>query len=227
MTEEGWLKAIDPGPMLQFLKGRMSDRKLRLFACGCCRRIWDLITDKRSRLAVAVSESFADGIAGPTERRKAALSAHELLTQPIDDFYSAPFFAANAAVLTTGLPALRAATATSGAVQNAVSFSISPSKNYPDPLKVREKEEAIQAQYVRCIFGNPFRPVTLNPSWLTPTVLALANGIYQDKAFDRLPIRADALQDSGCDNEDVLNHCRQPGLHTRGCWTLDLVLGRE
>ena len=61
--------------------------------------------------------------------------------------------------------------------------------------------------------GNPFRPITLNPSWLTSTVLALANGIYEEKAFDRMPILADALQDAGCDNEDILNHCRQPGEH--------------
>jgi hypothetical protein len=83
----------------------------------------------------------------------------------------------------------------------------------------------IQPTLLREVFGNPFSPVTLNPSWLAPTVLTLANGIYEEKAFDRMPILADALQDAGCDNEDILNHCRQPGEHVRGCWVVDLLTG--
>jgi hypothetical protein len=69
--------------------------------------------------------------------------------------------------------------------------------------------------------------VVINPTWLTSTVLALANGIYQEKAFDRMPILADALQDAGCDNEDILNHCRQPGEHVKGCFVVDLLLGKS
>jgi hypothetical protein len=69
--------------------------------------------------------------------------------------------------------------------------------------------------------------VSADPSWLTPTVLSLAQGIYEGRAFDRLPILADALQDAGCDNEDVLDHCRGPGPHVRGCWVVDLVLGKR
>ncbi|MBP3959984.1 hypothetical protein J8F10_32485 [Gemmata sp. G18] len=79
---------------------------------------------------------------------------------------------------------------------------------------------------MRELFGNPFRPVALVPVWLTSTVRALAEGIYQERAFDRMPILADALQDAGCDNEDILTHCRQPGEHVRGCWVVDLVLGK-
>ncbi|MCE9566330.1 MAG: hypothetical protein K8U57_30265 [Planctomycetes bacterium] len=84
-----------------------------------------------------------------------------------------------------------------------------------------------EAGLVRDIFGNPFRPVTVDPAWLTSTVLQLAGGIYEDRAFARLPILADALQDAGCDNDDVLNHCRQPDEHVRGCWVVDLVLGKK
>jgi hypothetical protein len=80
---------------------------------------------------------------------------------------------------------------------------------------------------VRDIFGNPFRPVAVDPSWLTETVVALAEGIYQERAFDRMPILADALEDAGCDDADVLNHCRQPGEHVRGCWVVDLLTGRK
>ena len=80
---------------------------------------------------------------------------------------------------------------------------------------------------IREVFGNPFRPITLKPSWLTSTVLALATGIYADKAFDRMPILADALQEAGCDNDDILDHCRHPGEHVRGCWVVDLLLNKK
>lgn len=80
---------------------------------------------------------------------------------------------------------------------------------------------------IRDIFGNPFRPVTVDSSWLTSTVLPLASGIYEEKAFDRMPILADALQDAGCDNAEVLEHCRGPGPHVRGCHVLDLILGKS
>ncbi len=80
---------------------------------------------------------------------------------------------------------------------------------------------------LRCIFGNPFRPVTCDPAWLTSAVTSLAQAIYNGTTFDRLPILADALEDAGCTNADLLNHCRQPGVHVKGCWALDLLLGRE
>jgi hypothetical protein len=82
------------------------------------------------------------------------------------------------------------------------------------------------AGVARCVFGNPFRPAVLDPSWLTPTVVALAEGIGADRAFDRLPILADALEDAGCADRAVLDHCRSPGPHVRGCWALDLLLGK-
>ena len=85
----------------------------------------------------------------------------------------------------------------------------------------------LQCDLVRCVFGNPFRPVVPDPVWLTSDVVLLASGVYEEKAFDRLPILADALQDAGCDNHDVLQHCRGVGPHTRGCWVVDLVLGKS
>jgi hypothetical protein len=88
-------------------------------------------------------------------------------------------------------------------------------------------EGAVQAALVRCIFGNPFRPVTFDPAWRTSDVLALAQGIYDERAFDRMPILADALQDAGCTNDDILTHCRDTNTpHARGCWVVDLVLGK-
>jgi hypothetical protein len=80
---------------------------------------------------------------------------------------------------------------------------------------------------LRDVFGNPFRPVSVDPRWLTSTVVTLAEGIYQERAFDRLPILADALQDAGCEDTELLGHCRGPGPHARGCWVVDLLTGRE
>jgi hypothetical protein len=80
---------------------------------------------------------------------------------------------------------------------------------------------------LRDAFGSPFRRIKPNPAWLTADVLALARGIYDERAFDRMPILADALLDAGCREEQVLGHCRGPGPHIRGCWAVDLVLGKR
>jgi hypothetical protein len=90
-----------------------------------------------------------------------------------------------------------------------------------------EAERREQVPLFRDIFGNPFRPVAFDLRWRTADVLGLARGIYDERAFDRLPLLADALMDAGCDREDVLAHCRSDGPHVRGCWVVDLVLGKE
>ena len=84
--------------------------------------------------------------------------------------------------------------------------------------------QRVSCDLTRCVFGNPFRPAAkLDPRWRTSTVLALAAGIYAERAFDRMPILADALMDAGCGNADVLGHCRAETPHCRGCWVVDLV----
>ena len=91
-------------------------------------------------------------------------------------------------------------------------------------------EPPVQAALLRDIFGNPFRPVAIEHGWLTwndGTIPKIAQAIYDDRAFDRLLVLADALEEAGCTNADLLNHCREPGPHVRGCWVVDLVLGRE
>jgi hypothetical protein len=89
-------------------------------------------------------------------------------------------------------------------------------------------ERAAQAVLVREVLGNPFRPVAFSPEWRTDTVLALARQMYSTEDFGAMPILADALQDAGCDNAEVLNHCREEGAtHVRGCWALDRILGKE
>jgi hypothetical protein len=88
---------------------------------------------------------------------------------------------------------------------------------------------ADRCQVVREMFGNPFRPITVDPSWLASnngTVPKLAQSIYDERVFDRLPILADALEDAGCTNQDMLMHCRAGGEHVRGCWVVDLLLAK-
>src|SRR5262249_31505167 len=91
----------------------------------------------------------------------------------------------------------------------------------------RNLEKQQQATLLREVVQYSLGPVVLNCTWLTSTVVSLAGGIYDEKAFDRMPILADALQDAGCDNSDILNRCRGDGLHVRGCWVVDLVLGKS
>jgi hypothetical protein len=95
------------------------------------------------------------------------------------------------------------------------------------------EEEMALADLIRDIFGNPFRPVTLTAAWQTPTVLALAQAADDDRTLPaetldpaRLAVLADALEEAGCDNADILSHCRQPGEHVRGCWVVDAILGK-
>jgi hypothetical protein len=110
----------------------------------------------------------------------------------------------------------------------AIDYTWSPD-GVPDGFYERQEEiESEFATAFREIFGNPFRPVSLDPSWRRSDVLLLAQGIYEEKAFDRMPILADALQDAGCDATQLLDHLRDVNAtHVRGCWALDLVLGKE
>jgi len=98
----------------------------------------------------------------------------------------------------------------------------------------KEAEWTAQAAIVKEIFGNPFRPIPLAPAWRTPTVTALAQAAYDERILpagtldpDRLAVLADALEEAGCDNDDILSHLRGPGPHVRGCWAVDLLLGKE
>jgi len=251
MTETEWLTTTAPTPMLEYLRGRATERQMRLFAVACCRRIWHLLTDDRWREAVRVAEAFADRQATEDELHSANWpvwnwagndgyeQALDAVPESGDDWpYEADSIArdemrapsaCSAVSATNPREMIEAAKDAAEAVAREVQ-PLRPGAAYErdNPLRraARSAEVASQVAIVRDIFGNPFSPVTLDPRWRSETVVALAGGIYAERAFDRMPILADALEDAGCDHADILNHCRGDGPHVRGCWVVDLLLGR-
>jgi hypothetical protein len=116
------------------------------------------------------------------------------------------------------------------ASENACGSVVAEMNRCSDILILDESERGRVSGLLRDVFGNPFRRVTVDPPWLTwndGTVVKLAQGIYDERSFDRLPVMADALEEAGCHNADILGHCRQPGPHVRGCWIVDLLTGRN
>lgn len=188
-------------------------RKLRLYAVGCCRRVWELLPDDRLRKAVEVAERFAD-----EEVDKAKLLAAEKRVRPLeaDDYF--PRLPARAA------RAVGMAVAACGESASNAAFVMTAL--LPTPIADGAKGDRVLCDLLRCVFGNPFKKPEFNKKWRTESVTALASGIYADHAFDRLPILADALEEAGCDDPAMLTHLRGPGPHCRGCWVLDLALGR-
>ena len=204
MTETEWQNAADPHPMLELLRAKASDRKLRLFAVACSRRIWTLI-DALGQAAVEVAENYADGLAGPDEMRTVRLRCQGMGGQ-------ASWYAAATKPEVAARNAARSAQA--GVASNPL-------------LGTEDAELLTQAVLLRDIFGDPFRPVSVDPTWLLPAVVELAQAIYDDRAFDGMPDLADALHEAGCTEAKILSHCRSEGPHVRGCWVVDLILGKE
>lgn len=227
MTEQEWLACTDPRLMLEFLKGKVSERKVRLYACACCRRIWHLLSSPEHKNAVELAERFADGQATREEMGVASEAAAEAANpghEEGEDYQPGWACAyASAPSIGSGFRVARAFCGSCDSHEEWSEWAICMFDNAP-PLDTRLSR--VGCRLVQEVFGNPFDPITLDPAWVTPTVKNLANAIYDDRAFDRLPILADALEDSGCASHDILDHCRQPGEHVRGCWAVDLVLGQ-
>jgi hypothetical protein len=210
MTEMEWSGCADPRPMLAFLRGRASERDLRLFACACTRRVWgptwSLGRNEPDRATVEEVERLAEGSADSaglaTVRGRASLEV-ELLA--CEEGFGAAWWA---------------------------------TEELPMAMPRWQDEMAPQADLLRDIFGNPFRPaLPLSPdvlAWNGGTVSCLAESIYEKRwmlegTLDsaRLALLADALLDAGCENEQLLAHLRTQRPHVRGCWVLDLILGKE
>ncbi len=228
MTEAEWLACEEPTPMLVSLANKGSNRKLRLFAIACVRNLHHEIGEYCG-YAVAAAEQFADDLTTSDHLSV----AYELADEEAHN--SPDYMEAHLAYLAAA--SVAHSTAIDAAMQAWLDAAGSNARSYPPPhhtyeeyqtkISEQERREARRFTFfVRDIFGNPFRPVSFNPAWRTDTAVSLARGMYDSREFGAMPILADALQDAGCEDEQILTHCRdanQP--HVRGCWVCDLVLG--
>lgn len=213
MTEQDWDGCRDPQAMLNCLLGRVKDRRLRLFACACCRRVWSLLADEQVREAVEVAERYADGV-GSKELEVAWMAAAYAADHAAEGSVESAVCGATDDDAWVG-----AREALAGVARAA--------------LRDSDGEQAAQCDLLRDIFGNPFRPVSIDPAWRTPAVVSLARAAYDERVLpsghiepERLAVLADALEDAGCTDPGILGHLRGPGVHFRGCHVLDLLLGR-
>lgn len=240
MTEQEWHDYAD----------RMyipSARKQRLFLCAICRRILHFTPDKRGHKAIQVAERYADGMASLDDLRKAvcdvraaSLEAVKAIADAarvegleVQDWMEAarqsgkinPLVAALSASVVYELPLWQRGDASQ--ITNLTHLAL---VNSADALffgELRREGDAVHDQKAILRDIQPPSTVRLEPAFLAQTVISLAQAIYAEGAFDRLPILADALEDSGCTNQEILAHCRGPGAHLRGCWAVDLLLGKE
>jgi hypothetical protein len=249
MTESEWLECVEPRPMLDFLNGKGSDRKLRLFACACLRRVcghWGAWRNGDDPKELIVSERFADDeasrrellsvrdILGSRGMLVAAIAADEAHCSVLE--IDAMDAAHRAERSTRQFFYLRKIPMLGGHMRQIMQnpnwredFEKSKAKGTLEAEASEQAERGALADLLREIFGNPFRPVVADPAWIAwqnGVIHTMADEIYTQRSYALLPILADALEDAGCTDAALLDHCREPGEHVRGCWALDLVLGK-
>jgi hypothetical protein len=194
-----WSACTNVSKLLAVLRGQINDRKLRLFALAYYPGRRPFVCPDEPHYVFDAAVRFAEGT---LEQDALSVIGNKLRLQ-------------------------RATEEDKRGIRYGLeSFARDPFRYVLDTYHPGKPE---QADLLRCIVGNPFRAVSIDPSWLTwndRTIPALADAIYTDSAFDRLPILADALEEAGCDNAEILNHCRGPSPHARGCWVIDLLLGK-
>jgi hypothetical protein len=227
MTEQEWMECGNPLPMLEFLRAKVADRRLVQFSYACCQRVAHLLQEKSAQHALAAVERCAEGTIKPgTVRRllRCVSTSRKARVKP----YSPEWFANLSVESIVAADQVVRPDQCCHFVATTIAVAAGHVYGSEPWMRTRDTESRRLCGLLRDIAGPlPFRQVRPNPAWLNLTVTSLAQAIYADRAFDRLPILADALEDAGCTNADILNHCRQPGEHVRGCWAVDLVLGRS
>jgi hypothetical protein len=225
MNENHWLRHEEVEHMVYV--PNLPPKRLRLFAVECCRRIIQLMVDRRSVAAIeAMGRHAAKGItdkahASALNRADAAVEAQRLKESHPDAWTRPETRAARAAwhcTLPDEIPAAH------GAAYWAASALLDDEKG----------ELRRQAELLRCLCGNPFRAVSVDRAWLTGVVVSLALAAHMERIPlsgeldpQRLAVLSDALEEAGCDDADILSHLRSPGPHVRGCWVVDLLTGRS
>src|SRR5262245_45264450 len=171
MTEREWAECTDPQPMLEFLQGKTSDRKLQLFACACCRRLWHLLSEDRHRQAIEVVEQYTDGLLSEPD----VMHARGATSYPPDDdnFAAATVYTLTAAATPYTNPYM-------ARVADYACYACSWDGSATN-RQTADNEKKAQVHLLRCIVGNPFRPVAVDPAWQNSTVVALAQAVYEER----------------------------------------------
>jgi hypothetical protein len=231
-TEACWRASSNPDALLRFLGGSLGARQRSCFLLACVHRAWHLVTDRPCRRAVQILGCYLDGLASDGDRAAAWQAAHHFCAQ------HAPGNASQVAADICAPDANPASLA--NRLCHELALAAAPPQLQPLILlhggvahiaghwRVVHAERAAQADLVREVVGNPFRPVAVDPAWLAwndGTAARLARRIYNDRAFEDLPILADALEEAGCAAEELLRHLRTGSGHVVGCWALDALLG--
>jgi hypothetical protein len=241
MTEQEWLAGKDAETLFlairteksTFRTGKqewasvrrfpVSERKLRLYCCACCQRVRDLIPSDQVRALLTVEERWAEGRASEEEVREAT----EVARQALRDM------SGGQGMMLWDMSAGQLATHAVAGIFLTEGMGVSHSGAWA-LWKAGAIESWQGGDYIKLlhdIVGNPFRPSPPLPAavlaWNDATVPRIAEAIYGEYAFGRLPVLADALLDAGCEDEELIGHCRSDLPHVRGCWAIDLILGKQ
>jgi hypothetical protein len=220
MTEEQWFACVDPDEIFRWEGLRLTDRSLRLFACACCREVWRLLLDDNSRQAVIASERFADKKCAVEELDKAALRAMKV------EHEHGLGAAASAAAAACAAARRDSANAADGAAICSARAQMELADKDNDGAWAAMRR--VQCDILRDIVGNPFSGSCYAPTlpeWNNSVIAKLAKGMYEQRRFAHMPVLADALEEAGCTETEIISHCRSPQLHVRGCWLVDIILG--
>jgi hypothetical protein len=228
-TEEEWTNCEFIRPLIRLIDAAQAgERKPWLFTAACVRRVMGTPHIGEHRELAERLEQLGDGSSTATEAHRVAAALRDIRLrctdvmggwywqasidyseEPETEPYRIAWGTAEAAIIAAGR-------------QTRIRAGLPDDR--PEEADWAAEERGI-CDLIRCVFGNPLRPLPRELPWATPTVIAVARSIYEDRAFDRLPILADALEDAGCADEQSLIHCRNSGLHSRGCWVVDAMLG--
>lgn len=225
MTPAEWLESIDPAAMLKAVSATSSARKLRLFA-------WRMSEITLSASPTAPSDG---GTANEQESKSVyqAIEVAHLCVQNMERFADREISAKRLRNSVQHLQRLYPHWTAAVCVVRDLTFEVidrtSDCSSMTGWLQARPTPVPLDLAVaaLRELFGNPFLSLDFESRWKTDDVMGVARGIYEDRAFERMPILADALMDAGCENSEIIAHCGGPGPHVRGCWVVDLILGKE
>jgi hypothetical protein len=232
MDENEWLTSEDPETMFAQMQDRIPWRKQRLLACACVRLVWHHVGDARLRALVELSEGYADGRTSVQSLAVAAAPLFEVIRVPFERLLIEPSLAASAAAFVVGQQSISMHMSQVLQLTQTSAVPFIERGGSEGPMQPDNDAQQAHTRHIadlfRDIIGNPFRPVALHSDWLAwegGTVGRLAETIYEERRYQDLPVLADALEEAGCDEPEILDHLRGRGVHARGCWILDLARG--